>query len=145
MIKRFMWLVTLAALMVTMLLPTGAANARQQADSVVVEVGPTARLIDDGQAVQVKVKVSCEPPAEVLEALVTVHQDEGAAFGEGFLGSSAVCDVRQHVHRVEVQALDSTFHSGEAFVSGFVLVCLDAECVETAQGQDTRVVRVVGS
>jgi hypothetical protein len=144
-IKRFMLLITLAALLVAMLLPMGAANARQQADSVVVDVGPTAKVLDDGQAVQVKVKFTCEPPAEVLEALVTVHQDEGAAFGEGFLGSSAVCDGRQHVDRVEVQALDSTFHSGEAFVSGFVLVCLDAECVETAQGQDKRVVRVVGS
>jgi hypothetical protein len=145
-IKRFMSLVTLAALLVAMLLPPAAANARQQADSVVVEVGPTAKLLEDGQFVRVKVKFACEPPAEVLEALVTVHQEEGAAFGEGFLGSSAVCDGRQHVERVEVQAQDSsTFLSGEAVVSGFVLVCLDAECVETAQGQDTREVRVVGS
>jgi hypothetical protein len=50
-IKRFMLLITLAALLVAMVLPTGAANARQQADSVVVEVGPTAKVLDDGQAV----------------------------------------------------------------------------------------------
>jgi hypothetical protein len=143
-IKRFLSLVTVAALMVAMLLPTVAANARQQADSVVVEVGPTAKLLDDGQAVRVKVKVACEPPAEVLEALVTVDQDEGAASGEGFLGSSLVCDGKQRVHRVTVEAQDSTFRPGEAFVSALVLVCLDAECVETADGQDSRLVRVVG-
>jgi hypothetical protein len=143
MIERFMSLITLAALMVTLLLPTGASNARQQADTVVVEVGPTAKLLDDGQAVRVKVKVACEPPAEVLEALLTVHQEEGAAFGEAGL-TSVVCDGKTRVHRVAVEALDSTFRPGEAFVSAFVLVCLDAECVGTAQGQDSRQVRVVG-
>jgi hypothetical protein len=143
-IKRFMSLVTVTALMVAMLLPTGAANARQQADTVVVEVGPTAKLLDDGQAVRVKVKVACEPPAEVLEALVTVHQDEGAAFGEAGI-TSVVCDGKTRVHRVAVEALDIIpFRPGEAFVSALVLVCLDAECVETAQGQDSRLVRVVG-
>jgi hypothetical protein len=143
MIKRFMSLVTVGVLMVAMLLPTGAANARQQADTVVVEVGPTAKVLDDGQAVRVKVKVACEPPAEVLEALVTVHQDEGAASGEAGI-TSVVCDGKTRVHRVAVEALDSTFRPGEAFVSALVLVCLDAECVETAQGQDSRLVRVVG-
>jgi hypothetical protein len=141
--RRFVSLVTVAALMVAMLSPTGAANARHQADTVVVEVGPTAKLLDDGRAVRVKVKVTCEPPAEVLEALVTVHQDEGAAFGEAGI-TSVVCDGKMRVHRVVVEALDSTFRPGEAFVSAFVLVCLDAECAETAQGQDSRLVRVVG-
>jgi hypothetical protein len=141
--KRIVALLTMATLVTAMLLPASIATA-QQTEAVTVEVGPTARLIGDGQAVQVKVKVACEPPAEVLEALVTVHQDEGAASGEGFLGSSVVCDGKQRVHRVTVETLDSTFRPGEALVSGFVLVCLDAECVETAQGQDSRLVRVVG-
>jgi hypothetical protein len=102
-IKRLMSLVTVAALMVAMLSPTAAANARQQADSVVVDVGPTAKVLDDGQAVRVKVKVACEPPAEVLEALVTVHQDEEAAFGEAGI-TSVVCDGKTRVHRVAVEA-----------------------------------------
>jgi hypothetical protein len=142
--RRFISLVTVAALMVAMLFPASAASARQQADTVVVEVSPTAKLVDGGQAVRVKVKVECEPPAEVLEALVTVSQDEGAAFGEAGI-TSVVCDGKKRTHKVTVQALDSTFRPGEAFVSAFVLVCLDAECAETAQGQDSRVVRVVGS
>jgi hypothetical protein len=108
-----------------------------------VEVGPTAKLIEDGQFVLVKVKVSCEPGVDhVLEGLLFVEQED--AFGEGFL-SSVVCDGRPHVHREEVEALDGPFHRGEAFVSAFVLVCLDEECENTADGQQTRQVRVVGS
>ena len=42
----------------------------QEEEVVTVEVGPTAKLIDDGQAVQVRVKVTCEAPAQVLEAAV---------------------------------------------------------------------------
>jgi hypothetical protein len=141
--RRFISLVTVAALVAAMLLPAGGASARQQADTVKVKVGPTAELLDDGRAVQVEVKVKCKPLAEVLEALVTVHQDEGAAFGEAGI-TSVTCDGKMRTHTVTVQALDGTFRHGEAFVSGFVLVCLDAECAETAQGQDSRVVRVVG-
>ncbi len=140
--RRFIMLVTVAALSAAMLLALGAASA-QQADTVKVKVGPTAELLDDGRAVQVEVKVKCNPPAEVLEALVTVSQDEGAAFGEAGI-TSVTCDGKKRTHTVAVQALDSTFRLGEAFVSGFVLVCLDAECAETAQGQDSRVVKVVG-
>jgi hypothetical protein len=137
-----MMLVTAAALVAAMLLPLGAAGA-QQADTVVVEVGPTAKLIDDGDFVRVKVKVTCEPVDHVLESLLFVQQQD--ASGEGFI-SPVVCDGRTHVLMEEVEALsESPFHPGEASVSAFVLVCLDAECSETAQGQETRVVRVVGS
>ena len=140
--KRIMMALSLVALMVAVLLPAGAATA--QGEVVKVKVGPTAKVLDDPTVVQVEVSVQCEPPAEVLEALVTVSQDEGAASGEAGI-TSVVCDGKKRTHTVDVQTLDSTFHPGEAFVSSLVLVCLDAECVQTAQGQDSRVVRVVGS
>jgi hypothetical protein len=143
-LRRTLSILTVAGALVAMLSPLGAASAQQQADTVKVKVGPTAKLLDDGRAVQVEVSVKCEPPAEVLEALVTVHQDEGAAFGEAGI-TSVVCDGKKHTDTVDVEALDSTFAPGEAFVSALVLVCLDAECVETAEDQDSRLVRVVGS
>ena len=139
--KRFIALLSVATLMVALLPPTGAVSAQEE-EVVTVEVGPTAKLIEDGHAVRVKVKVSCEPVDHVLEALIFVQQED--AYGEGFL-RSVVCDGRTHVHMEEVEALSSTFHPREAWVSAFVLVCLDAECAETAQGQETRLVRVVGS
>jgi hypothetical protein len=129
--RCFISLVTVAVLMVVMLLPAGATSAQQQFDAIVVEVGPTAKLLDDGQAVQVNVKVKCEPPAEVLEALVTVRQDAGTAFGEAEIPST-VCDGKKRTHRVRVEALHSTFRPGEAFMSTAVSVCLDAECMATA-------------
>ena len=115
-----------------------------QDEVVRVEVGPTAKLIEDDQAVRIKVKVTCEPePVDhILEALLFVQQE--GAYGEGFL-SSVVCDGKTHVHMEEVEASDGAFRPGEAFVSAFVLVCLDAECAQSVQGQETRLVRVVGS
>jgi hypothetical protein len=140
--KRIVALLTIATVMEAMLLPAGTAASAQGEEAVRVEVGPTAKLIEDGQAVRVKVKVSCEPVDHVLEALLFVQQED--AYGEGFL-RSVVCDGTTHVHMEEVEALSGTFHSREAWVSAFVLVCLDAECAQTAQGQETRLVRVVGS
>jgi hypothetical protein len=128
--RRFISLVTAAVLTVVMLLPAGATSAQQQFGTIVVEVGPTAKLLDDGQAVQVNVTVQCEPPAEVREALVTVRQDAGAAFGEAEL-PAVVCDGKKRTHRVRVEALESTFRPGEAFLSTAVSLCLDAECMAT--------------
>ena len=55
-----------------------------------------------------------------------------------------VCDGKSQVRFVEVNALEGAFHRGEAFVSAFALVCLDPDCAETADGEDTGTVRVVG-
>ena len=142
--KRLVALLTVATLMVALLLPAGAASAQQEEEAVTVEVGPTAKLIEDGQAVQVKVKVSCEPPAHVLEAAVFAQQDEQTVWGEAGI-ASVVCDGKSHVRFVEVNALEGQFHRGEVYVSAFVLVCLDPDCAETAAGGDTRsTVKVVG-
>jgi hypothetical protein len=140
-IKRFMSLVTVAALMVAMLLPTAAANARLQADPVVVEVGPTAKVLEDGQAVRVMVKVACEPGWQVLEANVSATQ--GATSSLAGIGG-VVCDGKPHVHKVRVEALDGQFSRGTASVSAFVLL-LDPATQTTVQGQDARTVSVVGA
>jgi hypothetical protein len=141
--KRLIALLTVATLMVALLPPAGVAGAQEE-ETVTVEVGPTAKLIEDGQAVQVKVKVSCEPPAEVLEAAVFAQQDEQTVWGEAGI-ASVVCDGETQVRFVEVNALEGQFHRGEVYVSAFVLVCLDPNCEDTAAGGDTRsTVKVVG-
>jgi hypothetical protein len=140
--KRLVALLTVATLMVALLLPAVAASAQEQ--TVTVEVGPTAKLIEDGQAVQVKVKVSCEPPAEVLEAAVFAQQDEQTVWGEAGI-ASVVCDGNSQVRFVKVNALEGQFHRGEVYVSAFVLVCLEPNCADTAGGGDIRTtVKVVG-
>jgi hypothetical protein len=139
-VKRLVVLLTVATLMIALVLPAGVVGA-QEKEHLTVEVGPTAKLIDDGQAVQVK--VSCEPVVDhVLESLLFVQQED--AYGEGF-GFPVVCDGKTRVYIPKVEALDGPFHRGEAFVSAFALVCLDETCENTAQGQETRQVKVVGS
>jgi hypothetical protein len=149
--RRLIMLVTVVLVIAAMMALAGPASAAadppatettaQEEEIVRVEVGPTAKLIADGQAVRVKVKVACEPVGDVLEASVEVFQAD--AYGQGFFGF-VMCDGRTHVHKIKVEALDSTFHRGEAFVSAFVLL-EDPETGETAQGGDLRLVRVVGS
>jgi hypothetical protein len=142
-VKRLAVLLTVAALMAALLLPADMVTAQERETEVVrVEVGPSAKLTEDGQFVRVKVKVTCQPVDHILEALLFAQQE--GAYGEGFL-RSVVCDGKTHVHMEEVEASDGAFRPGEAFVSAFVLVCLDAECAQSAQGQETRLVRVVGS
>jgi hypothetical protein len=139
--RRIGLLLAVAALLAATV--SGGAASAQENDTVRVETGPTAKLLDDGQALRVKVKVACEPPAEVLEAAVFAQQDEQTVWGEAGI-ASVVCDGNSHVRFVEVNALEGQFHRGEAHVSAFVLVCLDPDCGETADGGDTRTVKVVG-
>jgi hypothetical protein len=75
--------------------------------------------------------------------VVNVSATQGAT--SSMAGIGGVCDGNPHVHKVRVNALDGQFSRGTAFVSAFVLVCLDAECLQTAQGQDARTVSVVGA
>ncbi len=142
--KRRVVLLTVATLiMLALVLSAGVVGAQEEEEHLTVEVGPTAKLIDDGRFVQVKVKVSCEPGVDhVLESLLFVQQED--AYGEGF-GFPVVCDGKTRVYMLKVEALDGPFHRGEASVSAFALVCLDETCEDTAQGQETRQVRVVGS
>ena len=122
--KRFVMLLAVAALIVA-LLPPGVASAQEE-EHVTVEVGPIAKLIDDGQFVRVKVKVSCEPGVHhVLESLLFVQQED--AYGEGW-GFPVVCDGKTRVHMAKVEAFSGLFHPGEASVSAFALVCLDETC-----------------
>jgi hypothetical protein len=95
-VKRLAVLLTVAALMAALLLPADMVTAQERETEVVrVEVGPSAKLTEDGQFVRVKVKVTCQPVDHILEALLFVQQE--GAYGEGFL-SSVVCDGKTHVH-----------------------------------------------
>jgi hypothetical protein len=124
-VKRRVVLLTVATLMMALVPPTGVVGAQEEEEHLTVEVGSTAKLIDD-----------------VLESLLFVQQED--AYGEGF-GFPVVCDGKTRVYMPKVEALDGPFHRGEASVSAFALVCLDETCENTAQGQETRQVRVVGS
>ena len=135
--KRIFTALTLAALMVVVLLPAGAVSAQE---AVKVEVRPTAQAIAGGQTLLLRVEVSCEPNLQVLEANVFVQQGPTSVLAG--LGS-VECDGTTHTYKVKVSALDGQFSRGEANVSAFVLL-LDPSTGMTVQGQDARMVSVVG-
>ena len=91
----------------------------------------------DGSAV-VRLTIRCPEAAEVLEAHVSVSQDDSAVFGEAGI-SGVVCDGHRHRHEVLVTPLEGAFASGEAFASGFLLF-LQGET--TGQAQDAHAIRL---
>jgi hypothetical protein len=111
-----------------------AAASAQFSASVTVEKKGTAT--PSGGAI-VQVEVACVGP--VLEAFVTLSQDDGAVSGDGPL--QPICDGGARTYDVAVTAFEGRFHKGKAFASAFVLLC-DEEGTECADGQDSRVVKL---
>jgi hypothetical protein len=74
---------------------------------------------------------------EVLEAIVTAHQE---VYGDGYY--TPVCDGHAHPYLVPVSPYPDVFHSGEASVSVYILVCdINDNCVT---GDANRMVTVYG-
>lgn len=107
-------LVVLIGLGALLLGPRAAAQ-----ETLVVEIAPTARLIQGGKAVVVQVTVTCPTGAEVLEAFLYVTQDGNQG---QFASFQPICDDTPHTFTVRAQADGFRFHVGEAQVSAFVLL-----------------------
>ena len=74
----------------------------------------------DGSA-SVPVTVSCPPGAKVIEAHLTLSQDEQTI--SGMAGIAGVrCNGRPRTYLVRVVPLDGAFHAGTATASPYVLV-----------------------
>jgi hypothetical protein len=122
-----------ATLVVALLIGVAPAGA---ATSVTIE--PTAKRVAGGAAVIVRLTVTCDPGRDVLEAHVSVSQDEASGMA-GIPG--IVCDGSPHRHRVRVGTFEGSYDRGEAFASAFILR-IDPVTQETEQGQDSRTVTV---
>jgi hypothetical protein len=116
---------------------TGQATAQA---AVAVAIQPAAKLVGES-AVRVVVVASCDAGHQVLEAHLSVSQDDQAI--SGMTGIPVRCDGRARRYRVTVSPLDGAFHAGDAFASAFVLTCADPPtCGTTEQGQDARTITV---
>jgi hypothetical protein len=107
-------LVVLIGLGALLLAPRAAAQ-----EVPVVEIAPTARLLQGGKAVAVQVTVTCEAGAEVLEAFLYVNQDGNQG---QFASFQPTCDDTPHTFIVRAPALGFRYHVGQAQVSAFVLL-----------------------
>jgi hypothetical protein len=116
--------VVLIGLGALVLAPRAAAQ-----ETPVVEIAPTARLLQGGKAVLVQVTVTCPTGAEVLEAFLYVNQDGN----QGQLASfQPICDDTPHTFTVRARADGFRYHVGEAQVSAYVLLTSGAS---TSPGQ----------
>jgi hypothetical protein len=121
--------VVLTALLVGVA-PAGAATS--------VTIDEKAKRVDGGAAVVVRLTITCDPGKDILEAHVSVSQDE--ASGMAGIGG-IVCDGAPHRYRVRVGTFEGTYDRGDAFASAFILR-IDPQTQQTEQGQDSRTVRV---
>ena len=99
-----------------------------------MSIQPEAKLVADG-AVRAIVVASCDSDQQVLEAHLSVSQDDQTVCGQA--GIPIRCDGKSHRYRATVSPLEGSFHTGDAFASAFVLTCADPTCTTTQQGQDS--------
>jgi hypothetical protein len=108
--------------------------------AVAVSIRSEAELLANG-AVRAVVVASCDPGDQVLEAQLSVSQDNRALSGQAGI-PPVRCDGKSRKYRVLVGPFEGAFHAGDAFASAFVLTCADPTCGTTDQGRDTRSITV---
>jgi hypothetical protein len=115
MLRPLRILVVLIGLGALLLGPHAAAQ-----EALVVEIAPTARLLQGGKAVAVQVTVTCPSGAEMLEAFLYVNQDGNQG---QFASFQPTCDDTPHTFTVRAQPpAGFRYHTGQATVSAFVLL-----------------------
>jgi hypothetical protein len=129
--KHVRWFVAVVSMAIALVC---SAPALAAPEPISVKVVPIAQVQPDGSA-RVSVLVRCAPFGQVLEANVSLSQDDGAVSGMGGLGP-ITCDRRWHVASSVVRPFDGSFRRGRAFASAFVLL-LDPATGTTRQGQDS--------
>ena len=120
-------------------LALGGAGAVPAQAAVAVSIQPGAKLVADGD-VRAIVVASCDSDQQVLEAHLSVSQDDQTLSGQA--GIPIRCDGKSRRYRVTVSPVEGAFHTGDAFASAFVLTCADPTCATTEQGQDSETITV---
>ncbi len=127
------WL--LIALFIVVALSIGSSTPATAArDTVVVKIAKSARLAEDGQSAQLKVRVRCPAGLQTLEGFVYITQDGNqSTFGP----LNPVCDGKRHKLYVTVNAQGTLFARGQAQASAYLLL-LDPETQNTITGDATQ-------
>jgi hypothetical protein len=77
--------------------------------------------VNTGGSASVPVTVSCPAGTRVIEAHLTLSQDNQTISGTGGI-AGVRCNGRAHTYLVRVVPPEGAFHSGAAFASPYVLV-----------------------
>lgn len=127
------------ATLVAGLVATSMLGALPVQATTVVSIEPEAKLVGGGSVVA-RLTIVCDPGREVLEAHLTISQDDQRISGTAGI-SRIRCDNRPHTVRVRVTPLEGAFHEGNAFASAFISR-LDRSTGTTEQGQDSGTITV---
>ena len=130
--------VTVAAALL-LLHSSASSSPPSKTQPVRVQLPVGAKLVAEN-AIVGRVKVACPAGLEILEAHVTVSQDDQRLFGQGPI-SGVHCTGKPRWYRYQARAYEHSFHTGSAYVSAYVLAGAEHR-VRTASGGDTRVVKV---
>lgn len=128
-------------LTLTLLVSAALASPAFGQESLSVDIGKTARLVDGGQAIELKIKTVCALGSfEVLEAFVYVTQNGNTS---QFAGMPVSCadHPRPQKSTVTLSALDFLFQEGEANASAFILL-IDPINGNTISTSPTQVIRI---
>lgn len=123
---RRRWLlrvVALLSLLALLFITAGPANAQ----TGTIAVGPTAKRVARGAAVDVPLTVSltCEEGFDVGIVQVDVVQAQGQRLVRGSGQETFTCNGTTQTVTVRVAALNAPFHGGSALVTAALLQCQD--------------------
>jgi len=135
MIQGFLRVATL----VVGLVATSMLGAVPVQATTTVSIDPEAKLARSGSVVA-RLTITCDPGREVLEAHLTISQDDQRISGTAGI-SGTRCDNRPHTVKVRVTPVEGAFHEGEASASAFISR-LDPNTGTTEQGQDSQAITV---
>jgi hypothetical protein len=111
----------------------GAAALTPAQDQVPVRLGSQGKIGGGNQTASVRLRTICAPGWGAIEAFAYVTQD-GHTSSFGYF--SPTCDGASHTYTITVEAIDSSFHEGEATGTAYVL--LMGPNGQTRSGGDTR-------
>ena len=112
--------------------PAGAAPGATQ-DQVPVRLASEGKIGGGGLNASVRLRTMCLPGWEAIEAFAYLTQD-GHTSSFGYFNPS--CDGASHTYTITVEAIDSTFHEGEATGTAYLL--LMGPNGQTRSGGDSR-------
>jgi hypothetical protein len=126
------------ATLVAGLVATSMLGAFPVQATTTVSIEPEAKLVRG--SVVARLTITCDSGRNVLEAHITISQDDQRISGTAGI-SRIRCDDRPHTVRVRVTPLEGAFHEGDAFASAFISR-LDPNTGTTEQGQDAQTITV---
>lgn len=119
---------------------TMGSTAAEPQGGLTVNVGKQARLVDEGRAVYIEVRITCSSDREVLEAFAYVVQN-GNESDFGSIPLACADKPRHYLVRASVFPDNPAFQPGEATATAVVLLS-DPLTGDTESREDSQQIKI---